>query len=226
MEKPSTETTTKKEKVNRDKLIAVRELLFGTRAQDFNALLPKAPTTSELTHIQNQLVRPRIMSVIFDLDGTLVPPYADIPQEVIEHLHDYIDDDRRVAIYTNSPHTSRLDALRDNGVIVAETGVGKPSKRGFEGLCLQHRFRPHQTAMIGNSPITDMPLTMENEEPYFPLNILVESIPPQRELCESWRKFIRAKLFHVIAKMAAAHVKLANRKLIRNAKNHSPNPSL
>ncbi len=209
------DTTTAKEKVSGDKIKSVWGIIAGFRAHQFDALLKKAPTSGQLSSIALELEKPEIGNVIFDLDGTLVSPYAAIPEEVVENLRGYSKEGRQVAIYTNSPHSARLDVLSKAGIDIAQTGRGKPSLEGFRILCDQCDMDPLHTAMVGNSPITDMPLVENGEAPLFPMNVLVESIPPQRKLVESWSKYFRARVFHAICVAAAGVVKLRNHHMIR-----------
>ncbi|MBU0706486.1 HAD family hydrolase [Patescibacteria group bacterium] len=215
MDRFEADHTTAKERVSCDKLKSLKGLIFGTRALQFDALLKKAPTSAELTALSRQLGKPDIYHDIFDLDGTLVPPYAPIPDAVVEMLLDHRRDGRSVVIYTNSPHSDRLSVLKENGIDIAATGIGKPSLRGFSYLCDQQRMDPAHTAMIGNFPVTDMPLVKEGEAPYFPLNVLVESIPPQKKLINSWKKYFRARVFHMLNVATAAVVRRKNPNLLR-----------
>ncbi|MFH0838396.1 MAG: HAD family hydrolase [Patescibacteria group bacterium] len=215
MDRFEADHTTAKERVSYDKLKSLKWLIFGARALQFDALLKKAPTSAELTALSRQLGKPDIYHDVFDLDGTLVPPYAPIPDEVVEMLLGHRRDGRSVTIYTNSPHSDRLSVLKENGVDIATTGIGKPSLRGFICLCDQQKMDPAHTAMIGNFPVTDMPLVAEGEDPFFPLNVLVESIPPQKKLIDSWRKYFRARVFHMLNVATAAVVRLRNPNLLR-----------
>jgi predicted HAD superfamily phosphohydrolase YqeG len=204
----------KKEGLSKDKLTSLVELMAGTRSKDFDAFLEKAPTEEELQALAEKLEKPEIESVIFDLDGTLVSPYAEIPDEVIALLTTYVNTGKKVIIFTHSKHTSRLDKLRDAGIFIAQTQTGKPSLSAFQEICETHKIDPQTTAMIGNFPVTDMPLVERGSKPFFPLNILIKSIPPQRNLIESTAKFIRAELFHAISISAVEIVRAKNIKMI------------
>ena len=208
--------TTAKESVSFDKLKSLRSLVFGSRALQFDAFLAQAPNSAQLTALAEKRNKPAIHHVVFDLDGTLEPPYAPISSGVIDRLNTYQQDSRNVAIYTNSPHSDRLNVLRQNGIAIAETGIGKPTLEGFKRLCDAEQMDPAHTAMIGNFPITDMPLVAEGEPPFFPVNVLVESIPPQRELIHSWTKYCRARLFHAMNVATARIVQHRNPRLFRD----------
>lgn len=197
LERRDIDLSEKKEALSSDKLRSVLGLLIGARALHFDALLNKVPSSYSLTRIQEDLEKPEIESVIFDVDGTLVPPYAEIPKSVIQNLEGYLEEGRRVAVYTNSPHTDRLNAFREAGIVVAETGVGKPSLLGFQRLCDQQQMDPAHTAMVGNFPVTDMPLVPNKESPFFPMNILVSSVPPDGT-AGSLKKRMRAQVFHLL----------------------------
>lgn len=199
-----------KESLSSDKLKSLWGLLAGERAFHFNAFLHTAPTSSEFTALAKRFGKPEVRNAIFDLDGTLVPPYAEICKDVRELLRGYIDNGQEVAIYTNSPDADRLNPLRDEGVKIADTGISKPSLEGFSRLCDQCHIDPAETAMIGNFAVTDMPLVPEGSAPFFPMNILVESIPPQWNLVPSLRKYFRARLFHTLNKASAGIVLVRN----------------
>lgn len=207
--------TTVKERVSWDKIRSFGALVYGQRARHFDAFLKTVPTSIEMTALAKQLGKPEIESTIFDLDGNLVAPYAPIPPEVIELLLGYKKDGRNIGIQTNSPHTDRLDILRDNGIAIAETGLGKPTLEAARRFCEQQKMDPAHTAMSGNFPITDMPLVKECEPPFFPLNVLAESIPPQRELVETWGKYMRARLFHALNVATAGIVLIRNPNIVR-----------
>ncbi len=182
-----------KEKFSSDKLKSFQELIFGSRAKDFDAFLPRIPSFKEFLCLVESLNKPETKNVIFDLDGTLVPPYAEIPEEVVAALQEYKDCGMNVFIYTQSGYSDRLKKLAEGGIVVVETEKGKPSLQGFQDVCKKYGIDHQETAMIGNFPVTDMPLVPRGEEPYFPLNILVESIPPQKKLVDSWKRFFRVR---------------------------------
>ena len=203
------------ERFNADKLKSMYGIIFGTRAMQFDAFLGAAPTSSELTQYAKILRKPHPEGVIFGADGTLVRPYTEIPDEVIELLQGYRDDGREVGIYTNSGHTKRLEPLRDIGVEIDSVGLPKPSQEGYIRLCDAMGVRPDHTAMIGNSPIADMPLVPDGEDPLFALNILVQSIPPDRRDFKSLKEYIRPLMFHLLTVPFARIVCMRNRGMIR-----------
>lgn len=209
-ERYEADQTTAKERISFDKLKSLKSLIFGQRAKHFDAFLDRAPDSQKITMLSEQLQRPDIRYVIFDLGGTLLPPYAPITNDVVGMLNEHRDAKRNVGIYTNSPHSDRLNVLRYNGIPIAETGIGKPTLEGFQRFCDAEMFDPKHTAMVGNFPLTDMPLVPEGEPPFFSLNVLVESIPPQRELVESRRRYYRARVFHAINKATARIVQIRN----------------
>ena len=212
-----------KERLSFDKVKSTMSLLLGKRARDFQALLPRVPTSTELTAVAQHLGIETIENVIFDVDGTLVSPYANMNPGVLDTVRTFHDDNRSTAVYTNSPHSDRLQHLRDIGMKIATTGMAKPSQEGFEILCDQCEMEPSKTAMIGNFAITDMPLRRRGTAPLFPLNILVESIPPQRELLTSSKQYMRASIFHTLCVAAAWVVRCRNPHILRDipAEDHS-----
>jgi predicted HAD superfamily phosphohydrolase YqeG len=205
-----------KEEVSSDKMKSVRGLIFGTRALQFDALLKKAPTSDDITAITRVLHKPHIRHMIFDLDGTLEPPYASVTEETINLLKGYQEQGRSVGILSNSPYSDRFKPFLDNGMAVAMTCFGKPTLEAYEYFCEKHKMDPTHTAMVGNFPVTDLPLVEEGQPPFFPLNILTKSIPPQRKLVESWSKYFRASLFHAISVFTTEIVRLKNPNLLRD----------
>jgi len=206
-----TDHTTAKERVSLDKIRSLWGIIAGARASHFNAFVGQVPSSSRITDLSQQLVVPvDIHNVILDVDGTIVAPYARIYDEDIKTLKGYLEDGRKVGVYTNSPHTARLDIFRDNGIFIAETGIPKPALEGFASFCKQKHMDPAHTAMVGNSPITDMPLVRRGQAPFFPLNVLVKSIPPNRQDVKSWMQYYRALFFHKISVAAAQIVQRRN----------------
>ncbi len=211
MGKLEADHTTAKERVSLDKMRSLWGIIAGARASHFNAFVSQVPSSSRITDLSQQLVVPvDIHNVILDVDGTIVAPYAWIDKKVVDNLKGYLKDGRKVGVYTNSPHTSRLDRLRDNNIAIAETGIPKPTFEGFRLFCKQQDMDPAHTAMVGNSPITDMPLVRRGQAPFFPLNVLVKSIPPNRQDVKSWMQYYRACLFHNISVAAAKIVQRRN----------------
>lgn len=204
-----------KERLSFDKLKSIYGIIAGSRAMQSDAFLDGAPTSPQLSRLAHMRGKPDPEGVIFDMDGTLVRPYTAITDEVMELLQRHIDDDRKIGIYTNSGHTERLEPLRDIGVEVDPVGLSKPSREGFIRLCDAMGVRPDRTAMIGNSPIADMPLVKEGEDPLFALNILVKSIPPERRDFKSLREYLRPLLFHLLTVPFAKIVCMRNRNLIK-----------
>ncbi len=211
----SADYTTKKERLSSDKMRSLYSLLFGERANQFDAFLKRPPNRPEFDQLSSALNKTGIRNKIFDLDGTLLSPYSNITQDVRYLIRDLQMDGSTVGIYTNSPHTDRLLDFRDEGVLIAENGIGKPTLEGYMRLCDKYGFDPKETAMVGNSPITDMPLTEDGEEPFFAMNILVESIPPEKRLIPSWRKYFRARLFHLLSVAATGIVLKRNKNILR-----------
>lgn len=203
------------ESTSSDKLKSLRRLIFGLRAMQFDALLPNVPTSDQLTALTSTLNKPAIQHVIFGVDGTLVSPYASISGSVLGKLQEYQEDGRDLAVYSNNPDIDRLRVLRAHGIHVATTCVTKPTLRGFEMLCDKQKMDPAHTAMIGNYPVTDLPLVDEGEPAFFPLNVLVDSIPPRREFLDSWSRYFRERFFHAISVATTGIVKLKNPKLFR-----------
>ncbi len=224
-----------------DKFKSVYSLVAGQRAMHFDALLPRFPGAAELPAVIEEVWRlrmekfrlenpgkkdsdaeiekPDIRHIVTDLDGTLVSPYASITDDDLEPLLAHQSEGRSVGIYTNSPHTDRLDIFRDNGIAIAENGIGKPAYEGFKLFCKQQKMDRAHTAMIGNSAITDMPLVPKGQKPFFPLNILTESIPPHRQHVESMVKHWRASLFHWICLASAKVVLHKNPDILREINN-------
>ena len=107
-----------REKFSRDKYRAAVELVFGTRALDFQALLKKVPSVDEFHALSEQLkIHHQLGNVIFDLDGTLVPPYGSLNESLLEYLESYKSAGKQVVIFTNSPHSKRVDFLRNWGFL-------------------------------------------------------------------------------------------------------------
>ena len=184
MESSDCEYRVIEESVLSERLRNLNELVFGTRAKHFDALLNTIPTNSQLTAISDRLGKPTIDNVILTVDGTLAPPYGRIYQEALAKTKGYIEGDRKVAVHTDNTMTARIEKLRRAGVIIPRSDMGSLPKIDFNELCEQCEMDPAHTAMIGNSAIDDMPFVADGTKPFFPLNILIKSIPPVRGLIE------------------------------------------
>ncbi len=169
-----------KEMFTWDKALSGKSLFNGNRPYEFTHFFKEYPTIERFQQIEQERELD-IQGVIFDIDGTLVPPYADIPDPVMETLKAYKAAWKIVAVYTNSWYSERLEKLKENWIIVIDTSHRKPSREWFLDACEQMNVEPDHMAMIGNFATTDMPLSEEKhadpEDRLFPLNILVQSIP-------------------------------------------------
>lgn len=212
MRGPEADSTTAKERVSFDKIRSLRSLIFGARSKQFDALLPHIPTSNELTAIAKKLDKPSIDHVVL---GRLVPPYMPITEQIIKKLRSYSEQGRNVVIYTDSSSADQLESLRDFGISLDTTCVDKPSLRGFEYICGRQKMDPAHTAVIGSSPVTDIPLVEEGENSFFSLNILVKPIPPQKKLIGSWGQYFRARFSHTINLATSGIVRLRNPNMLR-----------
>ncbi|MCP4522619.1 MAG: HAD hydrolase family protein [Candidatus Gracilibacteria bacterium] len=185
-----------KESLSHEKIKSFVDICFHNRSNHFSIFLEKTPSIDEIAILKNE-IQTDIQLAIFDLDGTLVDPYGDISPEIITYLQTYIQNEIQVIIYSNAPDSSRFDIFRKNNIPVSETEISKPNIAGFLETCQQMNIQPEHTAFIGNFPLTDLPLS---QNPVFPLNILVKSIPPKYNSLGLFR-YIRAYSFHVLAKI-------------------------
>ncbi len=214
---PGAHKNPNRERYSYAKFRSAVELFLGSRPHDFDAFLERVPTFAEFVRIREKLNKPPIQNVIFDLDGTLVAPYADIPPEVTDTtLASYKKGGIAVFIFTNSPNSLRLETLRQAGITIIESRMGKPSLEAFNEACTDYKLDPQETAMIGNFPITDMPLVRRNEAPLFSVNILVQSIPPERNKIDSMSRYLRARFFHFLNVTTARIVRIRNRSMLRD----------
>ncbi|QQR83992.1 HAD family hydrolase [Candidatus Peregrinibacteria bacterium] len=136
-----------KERMSGDKVRSALSLILGERATQFDAMMQKAPNAGELMVMAKQKGIERLEAVIFDLDGTLLPPYAEVNDAVKSLLEGYLARGIRVFIYSNSPKSDRLSAFKTiekdgHRVIVIETDEPKPSLNGYKGVCSEHKIDP------------------------------------------------------------------------------------
>ncbi len=183
-----------KESFSFDKIKSFIGVCFGSRAMDFSHYWQCVPSVEEF----KEKIDRNLETIIFDLDGTLVAPYADVDDKTLEKLREY-QKYYQIIIFSNSPTSPRLIKLQKDGVDVADSKIGKPTLEAFINLAFFYKFDSCKTAMVGNFPLTDMPLVKNGEIPFFPINILIKSIPPQRKLLKSNAKFLRAYSFHLLA---------------------------
>jgi len=183
-----------RESLSSDKIESLKGILFGSRVYDFTNYWKSVPSVENF----QKNIKDNLEAIIFDLDGTLVAPYADIDENIFNLLKSY-KTKYKVIIFSNSPSSDRLIKLQKRGIDVVQSDLGKPSLEAFENVCIFYGIDSCKTAMIGNFPLTDMPLVKNGETSFFPINILIKSIPPKRSLLKSNRKFLRAYLFHLLA---------------------------
>jgi predicted HAD superfamily phosphohydrolase YqeG len=185
------------------------ELMVGTRPRDFDVCLERVPSVEELGRITNEIRKPILDNLICDLDGTLVPPYEEIIENsVAELIGGYTNAGKKFIIFTHSKPSARINKLRDAGALIAETHLCKPSLDAYQEVCMKHGCEPGRSGMIGNFPVTDMPLVERGQPPFFVFNGIVESIPPKIGL--------RAKLFHGVSMAWTRIVERKNPNMLRS----------
>ena len=203
------------ESITNDKLKSAKSLLFGDRASKFDVFCSEIPRPHEIQAIQSEVGREEIKNVIFDLDGTLVHPYAEMERDVIFMAMEYQRNNiKNLFLLTHCPKEkmSRIKKFENLGFTLIDGK--KPSLETFKSASSRYNLNPKETAMIGNFPITDMPLTSEGEDSYLGLNILVKSIPPRKKDFKSTKEYARILFFHSLAILTTKIVLQKNKNII------------
>jgi uncharacterized protein len=109
-------------------------------------------TDIDLELLQQQGVR----GLIFDLDSTLVAPHAGCLTEEVER---WLSDARarfKVAVVSNNkkdPYIQQVQKLLDMHCIGC---AAKPSTKAFRDVLKIFELAPHEVAVIGDRPLTDV----------------------------------------------------------------------
>ena len=97
-----------------------------------------------------------IRGLIFDLDSTLLAPHSGILTLEVANWLDKAKSRFKVAIVSNNsrePYLSQVRNLLDMPVIGC---AAKPHRRGFREALQLFELLPHQVAVIGDRPLTDV----------------------------------------------------------------------
>lgn len=193
---------------------SLRSIVFGTRARQFDALLGRTPSSAELTALSRKLGKSDVENVILDPEAFALPHTPLSPDE-IELLEGYIRDGRKLVVFSENFPTNHIDDFKHHGIPIDVTTASRPSRRAFEYVCGRRHMDPKNTAVIGGSPITAIPLTPEGEEPFFPLNVLVEPMRPKKESPWHWGDYFRGRLRYVTERFLDRMVCARNSQLVR-----------
>jgi uncharacterized protein len=104
----------------------------------------------------DQLIRDGIKGLIFDLDSTLVAPHSGMLTEDVARWLKYARVHFKVAVVSNNKrdlYIQEIAAILDMHCV---GWAAKPSTKAF--LCVLERFElaPHEVAVIGDRPLTDV----------------------------------------------------------------------
>ncbi|MBD3270821.1 hypothetical protein GF376_04825 [Candidatus Peregrinibacteria bacterium] len=193
-----------KEHLTIDKFKSLLGIIFGERPFIFTHYLQTVPLPQAIRQKY-----PDINTIIFDIDGTLITPYARLHQEDLNRLSEYLKLDFKVLLFSNNLDIERQRFFRDTPFKYAVTDKPKPSRAAFMQVINEYQINPEKTAMIGNFPITDMPLGAR----LFKLNVLIKSVPPIKKNINSFKKWFLAWIYHVISITVTAIVLIRNRKI-------------
>lgn len=97
-----------------------------------------------------------IKGIIFDLDETLAPRYADQPSDkILEHICLLKDAGISMALVSNSPR-DRVRDFNRNMKISIYPKAGKPRIKVLKRAVERMNFSPGQIAMVGDQIFTDV----------------------------------------------------------------------
>src|SRR5688572_21513073 len=103
-----------------------------------------------------QLLRDGIKGLIFDLDSTLVAPHSGMLTEEVANWLRYAREHFQVAVVSNN---KRDVYIQEVAVLLDMHCIGwaaKPSTKAFLQVLERFQLAPHEVAVIGDRPLTDV----------------------------------------------------------------------
>lgn len=97
-----------------------------------------------------------IKGFIFDLDNTLMAPNTGVFTEEIKAWLDELLKDFKVAIVSNNPIPSYEKKVREVVNVPIYFKAGKPSRKFVREALKELGIAPHEAAMVGDRPLTDI----------------------------------------------------------------------
>jgi HAD superfamily phosphatase (TIGR01668 family) len=103
-----------------------------------------------------ELTRAGIRGLIFDLDSTLVAPHSGLLTEEVARWLKQARDNFQVAVVSNNKRDAYIQEV---AVLLDMHCVGwaaKPSTKAFKAVQERFQLAPHEVAVIGDRPLTDV----------------------------------------------------------------------
>lgn len=97
-----------------------------------------------------------IKGLIFDLDNTIMAPKTgEFTEDIMDWLN-IVRNDFKIAIVSNNPHEEYIENASKVACCPAYSKAGKP-RTGVAAKALKDlNLLPHQVAMVGDRPLTDV----------------------------------------------------------------------
>jgi hypothetical protein len=137
-----------------------KKVYTGTNVKPKPAPMMLRPTyliDGDVTDIDlSRLEQDGIKGLIFDLDSTLLAPHSGLLTEEVAH---WLEEARRrfqVAVVSNNKREPYMQQVRDLLNIHCIGCAGKPSTKAFLTVLNMFRLAPHEVAVIGDRPLTDV----------------------------------------------------------------------
>lgn len=104
----------------------------------------------------DQLQKDGVKGLIFDLDSTLVAPHAGKLTDDVSVWLKQARDNFQVAVVSNNKRDAYIQEV---GILLDMHCVGwaaKPSTKAFLDVLARFQLAPHEVAVIGDRPLTDV----------------------------------------------------------------------
>ena len=96
-----------------------------------------------------------IKCLLFDLDNTLVPVKMDVPSKKVKELFNYLENNFKVIILSNS-NKKRLIPFKDILNVDTSASSKKPFKHKYIKIMKLYNFKEYEIAAIGDQLLTDI----------------------------------------------------------------------
>ena len=120
-------------------------------------LRPTYLIDGDITDIDlDQLSADGIRGLIFDLDSTLVAPRSGVITTEVEQWLLKARDRFKVAVVSNNGRLAYIDQVKSLLNMHVVGSARKPSRRGLLQALSTFELAPHEVAVVGDRPLTDV----------------------------------------------------------------------
>lgn len=142
-----------------------------------------------------KLKKRKIKCLLFDLDNTLVPYTESVPSSDVKELFNYLENDFKVIIFSNS-NKKRLRPFKDILNVDVAYSSRKPFKKKYLKIMRLYDFKPEEIACIGDQLMTDI----QGANKRGCLSILVNPIGTKEPIWTRFNRFFERIILKKLAK--------------------------